>query len=189
MLVARWPNYLETTSPAGDPGLTLFDTTGEEQNSDIAAVFEEALETTVTELEALGIRSVIVAPIPEFRSSPPKCHIRLPSDGCRIMRSEAEAYRAAATEAIMWIASRHPSTVGVIDAFDTFCDLEFCDPVKDGHTCLLRPGPLTYTAAAALAPEFATALEGGTGQPICEPSQSASDAILGWMTTGRMAHC
>ena len=166
VLVARWPNYLETTSPSGDPGLTLFDTSGQGNDSDVAAVFEGALERTVTQLEAIGIRSVIVAPVPEFRSSPPICRIRLPSDGCGITRFEAEEYRSWASAVIQRISSRHPETVAVVDAFDGFCDLEFCDPVKDGQLAYADQDHLTYTASAALAPEFAFALEWGMDQPM-----------------------
>lgn len=166
VLVARWPNYLGNISPSNGPGLTLFDTSGDAEISEIAAILEAGLERTVAELAAVGIRSVIVAPMPEFRHSPPECRIRLSDDRCAIARSEAEAYRASATDVIERVAARFPAAVNIVDTFNIFCDLETCYPIRDGQLAYADADHLTYTAAAALVPEFAPALGWAVDNPV-----------------------
>ena len=158
VLAARWPHYLGNNPPSGLPALTLSDTTGTQSDADLVTLLEEGLERTIAKLDAIGIRSVVVAPPPEFTHSPPKCRVRLSDEDCGIARLEAEAYTSPATDAIVRVAARNPSEVTVVDMFDTFCDLETCLPVKNGSLVYSDEDHLTYSAAAELAPAFADAL-------------------------------
>ena len=158
VLVARWPNYLGEASPSGDPSLALDHARPDSRSAEAVALFEKSLEQTVVELAGLGIRSVIFAPVPEFRDSPPKCRIRLADEECTISRSQAAAFSAPATEVIERVAGRHPLSTMVVDAFDLFCDSGTCSPVRDNQLAYADPNHLTYRAAAALLPEFSPAL-------------------------------
>ncbi|MCX5745635.1 MAG: SGNH hydrolase domain-containing protein, partial [Proteobacteria bacterium] len=152
VLVGRWPNYLATTSPEGVATRTLFDAHGA---GDPVTLFADGLERTIATLHALGIRVLVVAPMPEFPRSPPECRVLAAAPAqCVVARAAAERYRARATSLVTGVLARHPDDVQLVDAFAAMCDDVTCRPTLDGVLAYTDAHHLAFSAAARLVGYF-----------------------------------
>jgi hypothetical protein len=162
VLVGRWTNYLATTSLANVPTRTLFDITGTAHDAAPLALLDAGLERTLTELDAIGVRTVVAAPFPELRHSPAECHLRLPATECVIARSDVATYRAPALGTVRAVTERHSETTRLVDPIDLFCTATTCSPVLDGHLVYIDAHHLTHRGTEKLLDVLGPALAWAT---------------------------
>jgi peptidoglycan/LPS O-acetylase OafA/YrhL len=118
----------------------------------------EGLARTVAELRGLGLKVVIVAPLPELPYDAPACLARRPSGHCDVPRQEALAQRAEVMR-LLQAAAGGASGVLVLDFFDAVCDEAACRAAKDGDIHYRDDHHLTAAKSRDLLPLARAALE------------------------------
>lgn len=145
LLAGRWNAYLglPETNPAAINSYALVrdwrNAAGERLKVGVAPLDHDGsleslrigLRQTLSELDRLGIRVLLVAPVPEPYFNAAHCvHRRSPED-CVFSRAKVEARRAATLTALK-AASAGFANVRMVDPIDNFCDRERCYVYRDG---------------------------------------------------------
>lgn len=116
--------------------------------------FERELRNRVRALVALGLRVIVVAPMPEQRYDTPLCLARRRAGDCSVARAEAEAFRSPVLTALERAIDGLPN-VRLVDLFPALCDAKICSVQRSG-IILYRDGDhLTATGARSLWPSLA----------------------------------
>jgi peptidoglycan/LPS O-acetylase OafA/YrhL len=89
------------------------------------------LSQTVAALTHLGLRILIVAPIPEMPSDIPVCLARESLETCSVSREVIDAQRSEVMRLLEDIRRRHPG-VQVLDFIEQLCDATTCLAERDG---------------------------------------------------------
>lgn len=145
VLAGRWNAYLglPETNPAAINSYALvrdWRTAGSERLKVGVSPLDHAgsldslrtgLRQTLSELDRLGIRVLLVAPVPEPYFNAAHCvHRRSPED-CIFSREKVEARRAATLTALQEAAAGF-ANVRMVDPIDNFCDQTWCYVYRDG---------------------------------------------------------
>ncbi|MDP2834894.1 MAG: SGNH hydrolase domain-containing protein [Pseudomonadota bacterium] len=139
--------------PGGEGGATVG--TPPYDHSGSVKTMEIALTRTVDALVKLGVRILIIAPVPELYFSGPQClYLRSEAD-CVVPRDRVEQRRSSTLRVLRSVAADR-SQVRIYDPIDDFCDATTC--------FTRRNGVLQYTDHNHASPQKVLAL-----QPVLEP--------------------
>ena len=125
--------------------------------TDIAAS-KEGLRGVLSMARGLGLRVVVIAPVPTFRAPVPSCLTHLTVERCGIGRKELDQRRAPLVTALSQVVSEYDNAQ-LWDTAKPLCNDDLCVPVRDGkilysdwsHLSLLGSGFLAPVAAPYLA--------------------------------------
>ena len=147
VLAARWNEYLarQETDPGAMAAIALADDwpalaeapsgvavgTAPFDHASSVAVESRGLRRTLEALTSLGLRVLVVAPVPELYFHARQClYLRSPAQ-CVVPRERVVARRTAALAAIRGAAAGFPQ-VRVWDPIDEFCDENACYSQREG---------------------------------------------------------
>jgi len=157
VLAGRWLNIL------GAPRLEAVSTRSTTDDISLNSPVElEQLAATVSQLTSLGLRVLVVAPMPEPRFDIPSCLARRHADDCAVERRLTDAQRRETIESLSKLESRWPG-VRVFDAIDSLCNQERCLAVSNGRVVFLDDHHLTASASRALLPAATESLHWVSG--------------------------
>jgi hypothetical protein len=125
--------------------------------------FEDRLRTTIA--RALGLRVLLVAPMPEMRFDIPDCFARnvaLPA-ACDVPRAQVDANRRDFVRTLNEIAASD-SGVRVWDPIDELCDARTCFASRGAELLFHDDTHLSAAAARELYPSAAAALRWAAGR-------------------------
>jgi hypothetical protein len=128
---------------------------------------EAALKHTLATLTGMGLRVIVMGPVPEQRFNVPWCLGRRDTIACNVTRQEAEIHRADVLAAMSRAVAGMPST-RLLDPFDMLCAAQVCPAERGGAILYFDDDHLSATAARSLAPWFGGAvkwLAGPAGLP------------------------
>jgi peptidoglycan/LPS O-acetylase OafA/YrhL len=128
VLSARWALYFGRPSLLATEERYWLDA-GERDLERLEALFEQRLGATLDRIAALGLRVILVAPMPELAFDAKECVARegdaAAGARCKTPRADWERHRAASQRIIDAAAPRYP-WLRVWDPSALFCDAEFC---------------------------------------------------------------
>ena len=157
VLSARWLTYFRHPSLAVEDrvaGVAPFDA---QRLAQVRAEMQTSLDVTLTTLESMGLRVVVLAPIPQLFYSAPQCIVMRGESHCNVPRKLNEAMLADVTDALATVIRRHPNA-RLIESLDFFCDEQTCYASRDGKTLYYDDNHIISTSARALGRYLATDL-------------------------------
>jgi len=151
LLAARWPNYLAPGhDPAGQPRrLIVAGRVLSREGS--ARALRLGLRQRIAWLRSLGVRVLVVAPVPEFSWRVPACLLTRAAEECRMPRARAEGARRLAMGSLR-AATEQGADVRVLDLFDAICGEAWCEPAYEGKALYTDEHHLAPAAAELLLP-------------------------------------
>jgi hypothetical protein len=117
---------------------------------------EGALKHTLATLTDMGLRVVLMAPVPEQRYNAPWCLARSDAAACSVTREEAESNRADVLATLSRTVGGAAS-VRLADPFRPLCDARLCPVERGGAILYSDDDHLSATGARSLAPWFTEA--------------------------------
>ena len=134
-----------------------------------ARAWEASLERTLRELHELGIRTIVVHPVPRLPAAtqPGLCsaaRVLIDEGGCggSVDESEARAFSAPALRAEVDAIARVPGTLG-LDLWPELCPGGRCPAFRSGTWWFRDANHISVHASEALAPRLAEAFEDALG--------------------------
>ncbi len=151
ILAGRWPNYLAPGHRrGGEPRRLVVGKRVMNREGSVRAL-RLGLRQRIEWLRARGLRVLVIAPVPEFPRRVPQCVLQNGAQACRITRASALQDRSLAMGPLRDVTEGQPD-VRLFDAFDAFCQDEWCNPTLDGVVLFADEHHLTSGAAASLLP-------------------------------------
>jgi peptidoglycan/LPS O-acetylase OafA/YrhL len=129
---------IRTTTGAINPGLA---------SPELAS----SLSETVERLRALGLRVVIVAPLPEMPYDVPDCLARRNSDQCNISRAVIDIQRRDVMRLLEGVQARFQN-VRILDLIESVCDTRTCFAARDERILYVDDDHLSASASRSLLP-------------------------------------
>lgn len=117
----------------------------------------DSLAATVHSLTSLGLRVLVVAPIPEMRYDVPRCLARRSPNACSVERSAVDRQRAEVMRFLVDMTLREPN-MRVVDFVEALCDSEECFSQKKDQILFLDDNHLTASASRSLLPRALSSL-------------------------------
>lgn len=152
VISARWTQYVGKPSIAGNPFYhELLD--GDSPASDQPALLALGLSSTLKALSKLGVKILIIKPIPEQLHNVPNCLAWKTAEQCSVKLDRAEAHRSLAQNAIKTAISNVSGTQ-LWDPFGPMCDDEICLVKRDGIVMYRDDDHLSYSGAVWLSSKF-----------------------------------
>jgi peptidoglycan/LPS O-acetylase OafA/YrhL len=149
VISARWESYLwhQSISLAELlPGMKQVDAKKmAQERTDMQSYFD----TTLSSLERIGVRVVVLAPTPSLVYSAPQCVVTRGESYCNVPRPVVENMLADATTALEEVVVRHPNT-RLVQLMDYFCDAQTCYAARDGQILFMDDDHITATTARNL---------------------------------------
>jgi len=127
-------------------------------NVDASRAAERGLQTTITELDRLGVRVLIVAPVPEYPHEVSACLARREVIDCGLTREDLERQRLAVM-AMLGRAENGRPHVRIVDPTQMLCDALFCKPFLNSEVLFSDAHHLTVAGSLALLPTLEPELE------------------------------
>jgi hypothetical protein len=110
-----------------------------------------SLSETIERLMALGLRVVIVAPLPEMPYDVPDCLARRSPDQCNISRAVIDIQRRDVMRLLADIQRRFRN-VRILDLIESVCDASICYAEKDGLILYVDGDHLSASASRSMLP-------------------------------------
>ncbi|WP_291993417.1 acyltransferase family protein [Candidatus Accumulibacter sp. ACC003] len=164
VISARWPMHFAHQSIAvadQRPGTVAPDA---KTMAQIRSGIQHSLDSTLTTLEGLGLRVVVLAPTPQLLYSAPQCVALRGASHCDVPRARNEVMLTDATQALAEVVDRHANT-RLIEPIDFFCDAVTCHAVLDGKILYYDDDHITSAAARGLGRYLAADLAWLLGKP------------------------
>jgi len=95
-------------------------------------VLTQAVDATVTRLQAQGLRVLLVAPTHIMPRLVPECLARHKPEECAAVRTEVEERRQFALTALKHVQASHPDSVRLWDPLNAICGDRLCMASRDG---------------------------------------------------------
>jgi len=127
----------------------------------IAESHRRVLDRTIRGLTELGLRVVVVAPIPNWPFNVPACLARRDAAACTVSRESVERERAGIMVMLRELQSRLV-TVRILDPLEGLCDERYCYAERDGRVLFLDDRHMTATASRSLLPQARRVLQWAT---------------------------
>jgi hypothetical protein len=150
VLAARWPAYLGTPTPSGDPVRTLWHRGRPARGIANDVALAEGLQATLRKLAERGIKVLVIAPSPEQRFEVPLCLSRHSVEFCSESRHIAEDNRARALQAVH-AAMKGSKNSHLWDPLPVLCDESRCSVKQDGVIIYSDAHHLSQTSSRRLA--------------------------------------
>jgi len=156
VLSARWLLY------AGEPALSVrrVPYANATLGPDAAAAMRRGLADTIGALHALGLRVLLIAPVPEMRYDVPDCLARstLQPARCDVPRAPVDRNRREFARMLAELASADDAA-RVWDPLPELCDARTCYASRGGELLFHDDTHISAAAARALYPALAPALQ------------------------------
>lgn len=150
LIASRWSMYLGTPALSGEKGFPLWKDGRRLVGEAAAAAIQSGLQSAIGSLENLGLKVIVVAPLPEQRFEAPSCLARLSSiEKCSIDRTVAEARRAEVHNAVM-NATKFSDNALSVDLLPYLCDEVRCPVKRNGVVLFSDDEHLTYMGSKQL---------------------------------------
>jgi hypothetical protein len=144
VLMARWQASVNFVN---EPGST----------SDIVMKFTESVSRTLAELRALGLRVLVLGPVPQMAHPAPECIYRTSGDRdgnrCGVSRQNADAGLSELVTALQ-LAAHGFDNARFIDLRLALCDAEYCPPGRGGQIYYRDAHHLSDVGARAVRERF-----------------------------------
>lgn len=148
ILAARWPAYLGVPAISNKQkidGPIYFDTSAT-STQEALKIFTESLDRTLNAIDKVGLKTLVMAPTPEFKLSIPSCVIRKSLASCQSSRTENDAYRDQAMVALRGVIAKHPN-VRLANGYDALCNEKICPVIQNEKVMYLDEDHLTGSGA------------------------------------------
>lgn len=122
----------------------------------------DSLERTLVDLTSLGLRVLVVAPIPVMPYRVPSCLARRGAEACVVPRAAVEEARSGITSRLAALAAGNPR-VRVFDPIPALCNPADCPSERDGQVLFLDDRHLTASASRSLLPAASPLLDWAAG--------------------------
>ena len=142
------------------------------------AEFLASLETTLRTLESIGLRVLVIAPLPQLIYSAPRCLAVRGEEHCNTPRALNDELLVDTTDALAKVVARHRD-VRLIEVVDFFCDAQTCYASRDGKIFYHDDDHLTRATARALGRYLASELawvRGASAAPAASETRSGTSA-------------
>jgi hypothetical protein len=152
VLSARWAAYAGAAMAAKD---NIFELTGEgpsQPRGDRIANLQKGLERTLSTLNDLGVKVLLVAPTPEMRHRAPQCLARRSREFCSVSRDEMDRQREPIVSGLHEVASRYP-LVRIFDPIEVLCETTRCYPSNERGVIYSDDDHLTLSASKQISTE------------------------------------
>lgn len=116
-------------------------------------VLEAGVRRTVDLLTGLGLKVLVLGPVPEQRYRAPWCVARRSAQTCSVSREEQLAYRADVMKALATAIDGN-SLARIADPFEQLCDSEVCPAQINGIVLYRDDDHLSAAGAMRLTPWF-----------------------------------
>jgi hypothetical protein len=145
VLIARWSSYVGTPL-SGEKHPFLWRDGRPLKGEEAATVLSSGLQSTLRTLTKMGIKVLVVAPMPEQRFDVPTCLARRSIEFCSVTRGLAQDRRKLALQALQ---RSMDGSIGsyMWDPLPTLCDQRFCLVEREGIVMYLDDDHLTYSGA------------------------------------------
>jgi peptidoglycan/LPS O-acetylase OafA/YrhL len=120
--------------------------------------WQDGMRAILTLARDNGMRVLVVAPIPQFRYSPPQCLAHVSAARCGGSRADYARRRAPLLAALRETVTGFDNA-RLWDPFDLLCGPRLCTAVRDGTIMYTDSDHLSVLGARALAPALAPALD------------------------------
>jgi peptidoglycan/LPS O-acetylase OafA/YrhL len=130
-----------------------------------------SLETTLSTLESIGLRVLVIAPIPMLVYSAPQCVAVRGKEHCNTPRALNDELLVDTTEALARVVAQHRDA-RLIRVVDFFCDAQTCYASRDGKIFYHDDDHLTTATARDLGRHLAADLAWVLDEPAA-PAASA----------------
>lgn len=110
-----------------------------------------SLSETVERLRALGLRVVIVAPLPEMPYDVPDCLARRNPEQCNVSRAVIDIQRRDVMQLLGDIQTRFPD-VRILDLIESICDTSTCFAEREKRILYVDDDHLSATASRSMLP-------------------------------------
>jgi peptidoglycan/LPS O-acetylase OafA/YrhL len=137
-----------------------------------------SLETTLSTLESLGLRVLVIAPLPQLIYSAPRCLAVRGEEHCNTPRALNDELLVDTTDALAKVVGRHRDA-RLIEVLDFFCDAQTCYASRDGKIFYHDDDHLTTATARELGRYLATELawvRGASAAPAASETRSGASA-------------
>jgi hypothetical protein len=125
--------------------------------ADSASILGEAMTRSVGQLRALGLRVLVLGPIPALPYSAPECVFRAHSEAdlrrCRYTSAEVDLAQRNIVAALRSATMKFDDT-RFVDSRQAFCDMDFCWPARDGSIYYSDNNHLSASGARILHDRF-----------------------------------
>jgi hypothetical protein len=141
ILAARWPAYI------GSPAMQhvkrndrpIYFDASVTSTEEALNVFEISLDRTLTSIEKRGLKTLVMAPTPEFNYPVPVCIFRKSPDFCQTSRAENDAYREKVLLVLTKVVAKHPNTK-LANSYEAMCNEQQCPVINDQQQILYGDG-------------------------------------------------
>jgi len=116
-------------------------------------VLADSLTEALRELDAAGVKVLLIGPTPRFDHAVPACVARRGAEACRISRSQYDSNADAARKLLIEIAGKFQK-VRILDLAGQFCNSDHCDPEEDGVLIFRDDHHLSRRGAESKLPAF-----------------------------------
>ncbi len=148
ILAARWPAYLglpAISNKQKKDGPLYFDVSAT-STQEALAIFTESLDRTLSTIDKIGLKTLVMAPTPEFKLSVPSCLIRKSLQSCQSTRAENDAYRDQVMLALRSVIAKHPNA-RLANGYDALCNEQHCKVISNNQILFLDEDHLTGSGA------------------------------------------
>jgi hypothetical protein len=118
-----------------------------------AAKLRDAMFRTIRELRGLGLRVLVLGPVPDLPYPAPECIFRAQSEvdlrRCRYTSGEVDFMQRDIVTALRSATSQFDNT-RFIDLKAPFCDVDYCWPGRGGHIYYSDTNHLSVSGARVL---------------------------------------
>ncbi len=119
--------------------------------------FGSDLQQAVNTAQGIGLRVILVGPVPAQPHDVVPCLVRHAREDCTVSRSDAETTNASAVAMLKGIADE-AQAVWIVEPMTVLCDRSACSPQPDTELLYFDEHHLNVNGSEKLAPLFAPAL-------------------------------
>jgi peptidoglycan/LPS O-acetylase OafA/YrhL len=171
VISARWPIHFGHRSFATIDQQNGAQELNSEKIAQLRAEMQTSLETTLSTLESIGLRVLVIAPTPQLVYSAPQCLALRGEADCHAPRALNDELLDETREALAEVIAQHRD-VRLIQLMDFFCDAQTCYASRDGKVLYHDADHLTKAAAKDLGRHLAADLAWVLDEPAA-PAASA----------------
>jgi hypothetical protein len=144
ILEAAWARYLGSAAPSASA-------------AESASILAEAMTRTIGQLRALGLRVLVLGPVPSMPYPVPECIFRAHSEAdlrrCRYTSAEVDLAQGNIVAALRSATMKFDDT-RFVDLRQAFCDMDYCWPARGGSIYYSDTNHLSGSGARILHDHF-----------------------------------
>jgi len=142
VIAARWPLYFATPAASGES--------------------RKGLQRTLEALDSLGLRVIVVGPLPTLPHRARTCLLRRQARECGVARSEAEAFVGPLLAQLRRVVATEPRT-RLFEPMPLICGKTRCEPIRGSEILFYDDNHLSAAGSRSLLPAFLPTLDWAIG--------------------------